>query len=268
VHLDDQELLEIIQHGGIQKGGLVTEPLIWVGSGKYPKLTRLGSPTHKRYQLKESLSTKKPIKRKLLKIGSLYETQGEVVGVYLGQVNTVQFEEKPQYSNILVSKEYNNLMCWLEASPKVSDPKQCLAGVVGSPSKLISESTGCKIKLKASHTFKLNWEQASETPSDILKQVRNAYVQKLKDEAARGWVFSWGIDNRSKLFNMTPVNVPPSVTPDVKEAITRSGETILIDHTALSELPRLLVHKKESVRKAARKRAEELGATQLLEEVQ
>jgi len=260
--IGDKELLDIIEHGGIQKGGLIKEPLVWVGSGKYPKLTRLGSDTYEFYRRKQELSNKGPIKRNLLKVGSIYETQAEWKGVYLGQVNTIAFIEQPKFSGIIYCRERQNQMLWMECSPEVPEHESALTTYIKNPKQLILNSR-CQLKVKASHTFKLDREETIDIPLNIVELLREMYLRELQQCIKLRLLWSWGLCDNSKYLNMVPVTEKPILKTKTVEDIKsyQAHRFILIDFVTLAELPGLLTHEREEVRGAAIERAEQLGVT-------
>jgi len=261
--LSFEEFLDIIQHPGIRKGGLITAPLIWVGSGTYPLLTRVGSETYKRYERKDKLSKERPIKKTDLVVGNVYSTHAGLKGVYLSRVNTIELIERGS-SGILDCKKRRNQMLWLELTSWGQGNVHHLEEALSNPGMLLKWDACGAPKVKASHSFKVKQREQLKVPPDIITLLRGTYLRALRREAARNMMFVSDIIDDSRLLNLVPVNEEPEISPGLLEMIEvynakESRRLIIIDLTTQEELPELLASGDQIVREAALERAKELG---------
>lgn len=263
VEITNEELLDITQHEGIIEGEILV-PLIWVGGGKIPRLTRIGSPTHREYQRKQILANEKPISKEQLIVGKVYETPGRRKGVYLGGVNTTKFIPAVGHYELMKCKVLRDQMLWLEWLPEEGIDEPDPIAFISQPTKLLASDKEFKLVVKASHSFKICLEEMIDVPTNIVELLSTTLLEELERKILIDFLFSWDLCDCSAYFNMVPVDKEPTVSQRVLHTIesfntTKRGPFTILDFITLEELPALLTSKNEEVRKAATEWAEELG---------
>lgn len=120
VDLREDVFLDALLAKGVEVGGRLPGPFIWVRIGSQMKLIRVGSPLYDRVVAAHEHGLKKNVSTNDIEIGGVYKNRVGEVFVYLGQCSTTTFTKLHNHYDYT---HHENMQGWIEI-PKYASPDQ------------------------------------------------------------------------------------------------------------------------------------------------
>src|SRR5579885_752415 len=92
VDLREDVLMDVILKAGIEKNGVLQGEYVWAKMNSQMKIVRVGSELHRLIVEFDSKKDIKPVGKKDLEIGGVYQDRKKNRAIFLGYVNTVTFK--------------------------------------------------------------------------------------------------------------------------------------------------------------------------------
>jgi hypothetical protein len=245
------DVYEIIDSVGIKPRGRIPASIIFVTIHKRTYPVRVGSGTYERCRVQDEVRPAKPIPKRELEVGGIYETLTGKRGVYLGSVNYLDPVDGTTHSNHIIHELVSNSMLWLEddiivTSPDMWEIRKDIYQWVRSSLKVWLWRPQV-ISFKHSHSYKRLIEKIPEIDTERLaSEIRNT-------------IFSgsdWGGSIAHTINLLTMTTGVPKLYPRYLSLLKKCKQHAVLIPRRLDELPELLTHKDSNVRRYALKQKE------------
>lgn len=240
-----QVLAEIAQELGILKGGIIPAPLVYARAPNgIEYLIPIGSKRYNTLNQLDKLRSKKPIRIRNLVAGRVYQSINGTIGIYLGRVNVIRLSTSHIYPSVLTYNIYAwNLLFWFEMQGESTMPlENSFTEWFAENIKQMGIHDVChSCVTKRSHSYR---QQVAEVSVD-LDRVISLLKQRLRRENYVG-------EKVSMMLTMSTGT--PSVDYHTKEVLRKNNGVLIPPDITVEELPELLAHRNEDVRKYVKDR--------------
>lgn len=188
--LREDVLLDLLIEEGISKGGYLNGSYIWARVASQMKLVRVGSELHTKLIESTKRTVLKNISTKDLKIGGIYKTKTNTIGIYLGFVHTLEVDRTRErslssysrwgssYDYFYTAKTISRKHLFLENSFNDKELKD-LANVESRVAKIISNDYRyCSFKSSISYVEEIG---VIKLPENYLTLLRESEILKVKE---------------------------------------------------------------------------------------
>lgn len=183
VDLREDVLMDTLLQTGIDPGGVLKGEYVWAKLGSQMKLVRVGSELHRLITEFDSKKDIKPVGKKNLEVGGLYQDRKKNKAVFLGYVNTVKFQ------TVSAKSSYQRRGEKVTFEFKHTPVKKSLLFYTlnnyetteASLQKMTADNNSYYFKIKKSHTYieKIN---DVTLPEDMIVFLRNRATTEAKEK--------------------------------------------------------------------------------------
>jgi hypothetical protein len=183
VDLREDVLMDTLLQAGVEPGGILKGEYVWAKMGSQMKLVRVGSELHRLIVEFDSKKNVKPVGKKDLEIGGVYQDRKKNKAIFVGYVNTVVFKslsDKPSYQRRgeKVTFEYKqNPIKKAMLFYDVYDFEKMEKNI----KDMKKSERDYSYKIKKSHTYIEKVDQV-KIPDDIIEYLRNKATKEAKEK--------------------------------------------------------------------------------------
>jgi len=253
-------LLEIAQSVGIEKGGIISAPLVWANLRRHPymRLVRIGSDAYIKHKFRDDKLDHKILYKGGLKPGHLYENLSGQQGIFVAHICTIDFPWQigPEYKKQVVRWDvWKHVMLWYEnwrneesAGPQPWDAAQ----------ELTEGSDPPHFSIKRSHSYRIDLGKVADIDFEATRDIIIAHALHKLEQNQQQASDVYNLYRFGKFLNMAPVTEEPKINPQAKEVIANLHAVVIGPGTPIEELPALQAHENRFVREEAKRYIESI----------
>lgn len=183
VDLREDVLMDTLLQSGVDAGGILKGEYVWAKLGSQTKLVRVGSELYRLITEFDSKKDIKPVGKKDLEVGGIYQDRKKQQAIFIGYVNTTRFT----LTNQVPSWQRENEKATFDFK-QTTVKKSLLFYDLHDYEELKDTLTNIKngqrtyrFKIKKSHTYIEKIDQVV-LPDDIISHLRNLAVSDIKGQ--------------------------------------------------------------------------------------
>lgn len=230
VDLREEVLMDVLLQVGVKPGGILQGEYVWAKMSSQMKLVRVGSELHRLIVEFDSKKDIKPILKKSLEVGGIYQNRKKQRAVFLGYANTVTYRTTRQYYEKTSDFKF-------QATPKrklmMFHQLYDFEPLQAQLSKIMNIKTYYAFHLQTTHNYLEKIDQI-DVPDDFISKVRDVAISSVKNKileftghkapkAGYASVTAGGLDNeiadKSEYLNMSKYGEPTVEPFDVKKLL-------------------------------------------------
>lgn len=184
VDLREDVLMDTMLKAGIKSGGILQGEFVWAKMGAQMKLVRIGSELHRLIAEFESKKDIKPVGKKDLEVGGVYQDRKKNKVVFVGYVNTTVYKKEDKRSKW--ERERAGVKADFVFKKSVKKKAMLFYDIYAhekiaeSIKKMTGEDRNYCYKIKTSHNFIEKIDQV-DLKEDIVEKLRNKARTEIKN---------------------------------------------------------------------------------------
>ncbi len=183
VDMREDVMMDAMLKSGISPGGILNGTFVWAKVGSHTKIVRVGSELHKMVVEFDSKKDMRPIGKRALEFGGLYQDRKKNMAVFLGYVNTTVYrsnETRPAWGvreSLKPKFDFNHT--FLKKQMLFYEVNQ-YDGLDKSLAQMKNDRRNYGYRIRKSHSY-IEKIKDVEVPNDITDFLRKQARHEIKD---------------------------------------------------------------------------------------
>lgn len=218
INLDGDVLMDVLLQTGVAPGAILQGEFIWAKMKPGMKLVRVDSELHRLIQEFESKKDLRPVGKRDLELGSIYQDKKKKKAIFLGYVNTTAYVHNYSAKDFNFEKKFHKKSMLFFQIREFEDLEKNLQ-------KMIEANSSYDFKIKKAHTY-IEKIGKVEVPDDLIESIRAKFYKEIREKVVEfsqnkmsaGSLRS-NISWTSEFINLYPFNGKEVEAFDVKKLL-------------------------------------------------